>query len=142
MSFELEKQKTFNPGQIFVALDKIMRLERLFLTGYFQRDAIKANLEATNGCQRLNNETLFVPQTISTISSKTLTFTLLNTRPLRKHAIDITSDSRLTESDVLFLTEIQLADADNIKNIHSLPNDFPIDFNNSNFRLSSLAIAY
>ena len=136
MSFELEKQKTFNPEQIFVALGKIMRLERLFLTGYFQRDAIKANLEATNGCQRLNNETLFVTQTISTRSSKTLTFTLLNTRPLRKHAIDITSDSRL------FLTEIQLADADNIKNIHYLPNDFPIDFNNSNSHLSSLAIAY
>ena len=106
------------------------------MTGCFQRDAIKANLEATNGCQRLNNETLFVTQTISTRSSKTLTFTLLNTRPLRKHAIDITSDSRL------FLTEIQLADADNIKNIHYLPNDFPIDFNNSNSHLSSLAIAY
>ena len=77
------------------------------MTGYFQRDAIKANVEATDEYERLNNEALFVPPTISTVSPRTLTLTLLNTRSLRKHAIDITSDSRLTESDALFLTETQ-----------------------------------
>ena len=61
---------------------------------------------------------------------------------MRKHAIDITSDSRLTESDVLFLTETQLADADNVTNIHHLRNDFSVVLNNSNFCFSSLAIAY
>ena len=48
VSFKLEKQKTFKPGQIYVALGRIKSLEELFLTGYFQRDAMKANVEATN----------------------------------------------------------------------------------------------
>ena len=61
---------------------------------------------------------------------------------MRKHAVDIISDSHLTESDVLFLTETQLADTDNVTNIHHLLNNISIVFNNSNFHLSSLAIAY
>ena len=142
VSFDLEKQKTFKPGQMYVALGRIKSLDGLFLTGYFQRDAIKANVEATNEYERLNNEALFVPPPISTASPITLTLTLLNTRSLRKHTIDITSDSRLTESNVLFLTETQLADADSVTNIHHLLNDFSVVFNNSNFRFSSLAIAY
>ena len=105
-------------------------LEGLFLTGSFQWDAIKANIETTIEHERLNNETLQnVPQTKSTTSPRTLTFTLINTRSLRKHAIDITSDSRLTENDT-------------VTNIHHLLNDFSIVFNNRNFGFSSLAIAY
>ena len=61
---------------------------------------------------------------------------------MRKHAIHVTSDSRLTESDVLFLTETQLADAYNVTIIYHLLNDFSVVFNNSNFHFSSLAIAY
>ena len=66
----------------------------------------------------------------------------INTTSLRKRYIEITSDSCLTERDVLFLIETKLADADNITNIHHLLNYFSILFNNSNFRFSSLAIAY
>ena len=105
VSFDLEKQKTFKPGQVYVALCRIKSLEGLFLTGYFQRNAIKANVKATNEYERLNNEVLFVPPGASTISPRTLTLTLLNTRSLKRHVNDITSDSGLTESDVLFLTE-------------------------------------
>ena len=92
VSFDLEKQNTFKPGEKYVALARIKNLEGLLLTGYFQRDVIKANVEATNEYERLNNEALFVPPAISTVSPRTLTLTLLNTRSLRKHAIDITSD--------------------------------------------------
>ena len=67
---------------------------------------------------------------------------LINTTSLRKRYIEITSDSRLTERDVLFLIETKLADADNITNIHHLLNYFSMLFKNSNFRFSSLAIAY
>ena len=61
----------------------------------------------------------------STVSPRTLTFTLLNTRFLRKHAVDITSNSHLTEINVLFLTETQLADADNVTNILIYGMTFP-----------------
>ena len=48
-------------------------LEGLFLTGSFQWDAIKANIETTTEHERLNNETLQnVPQT------RTMTFSHLN----------------------------------------------------------------
>ena len=117
VSFDLEKQKSFKLGQMYVVLGRIKDLEGFFLSGYFQRDGIKANVEATNEYERLNNEVLFVPPAISTVSSRTLT-----------------SDSYLTESDVLFSAEIQLADADNVTNIYHLLNDFSVVFNNSNFR--------
>lgn len=65
-----------------------------------------------------------------------MTFSLLNTRSSRNYAIDITSDSDLTGSDALFLTETQL------QAMNYLLNDFSIVFNNNNFCISSLAIAY
>lgn len=68
-----------------------------------------------------------------------MTFSLLNTRSSRKYAIDITSDSDLTESDAFFFNRNTIADND--KNIHDLLNDFSIAFNNNNFCISSLAIA-
>lgn len=65
--FDLEKRKTFKPGQMYVALGRIKSLEGLFLTGYFQQNAIKANVEATGKYVRLNNEILFVPPATSTM---------------------------------------------------------------------------
>ena len=44
---------------MYVALGWINSLEGLFLTGSFQRHAIKANVVATNEYERLNNEALF-----------------------------------------------------------------------------------
>ena len=61
----------------------------------------------------------------SKVSPRTLKFTLLNTRPLRKHAVDITSNSQLTESNMLFLTETQLAGPDNVTNILIYGMTFP-----------------
>ena len=52
--FDLEKQKPFKPGQMYVPLGRIKNLEGLFLSGYFQRDAIKANVDATNEYKCLN----------------------------------------------------------------------------------------
>ena len=50
--------------------------------GYFQPGAIKANVEGSSEYERLNNEALIVPQTISTISPRTLLFILPKTRSL------------------------------------------------------------
>ena len=58
VSFELEKQKFIKPGQMNVTLDRIKSLERFFLTGSFQWDAIEKNLKATNEYERQNNEEL------------------------------------------------------------------------------------
>ena len=87
-----------------------------------------------NGYERLNNKALFSTDNINNISKNF--FTSLNNKSLRKHAIDIKTNSRIIQSDGLFLTETQLADADKVT------NDFSIVFNNSNFHCSSLAIVY
>ena len=94
--FELEKQKMFKAGQMCVVSSRIKSLEGLCLTDSFQRDAIKANVKSTNEYEQYQQYQQY---------HRELKFTLLNTRYLRKHDIDITSDSCLTEIDVLFLTE-------------------------------------
>ena len=142
VSFELEKQKNYKSEQIYVALGRIKSLEGLFLSGYFQRDAVKENGYDTNEYERIYKESLFVSQTMSPISLRTLTFILPNTRFLRKHVTDMTSDSSLTKNVVLILTETQLDDTDNVTNIHHLLNASSIFYNNSNFSFSRLAIAY
>ena len=48
ISLELEKEKSFRPGQIYVALSKVTNIEGLYLTGTFKKDAIKANIEVLN----------------------------------------------------------------------------------------------
>ena len=91
--FELEKQKTFKAGQMCVVSSRIKSLEGLCLTGSFQRDAIKANVESTNEYEQYQQYQQYHQE---------LKFTLPNTRYLRKHDNDITSYSRLTEIDVLY----------------------------------------
>ena len=85
---------------------------------------------------------MFVPQKVLSLSPSILVFTLLNTRSLRRHAVDIASDLRLIESDILFLTETQLTDADSVININNMLQNFSIVFNNSLSQHSSLAIAF
>ena len=48
ISLELEKQKSFRPGQTYVALSRVTNIEGLYLTDTFKKDAIKANIEALN----------------------------------------------------------------------------------------------
>ena len=68
VSFELEKRKTFKPGPMYVALGRIKSLKGLFLASSFQQDAIKANVEATNEYERLNNEALCSTNNIKNIT--------------------------------------------------------------------------
>ena len=55
VSFSLEKQKTFEPGQMYVALSRIRNLRELFLTSIICKEAIKASAEAFIEFHRLLN---------------------------------------------------------------------------------------
>ena len=61
ISLEIERQKSFRPGQICVALSRVTNIEGLYLTGTFRKDAIKANTEASNEYDGLKKEALFTP---------------------------------------------------------------------------------
>ena len=120
ISFNLEKQKTLKPGQMYVALSKIRNLQGLFLTGIFCKEAMKASAEASKEYERLLNTVSFISAPVVVPSYNWLFFTLINTRSLKNDSIDIGSDSRLIENNVLFLTETQLCPASDITSIESV----------------------
>ena len=120
ISFNLEKQKIFKPGQMYVALSKIRNFQGLFLTGIFCKEAIKASAEASKEYERLLNTASFISAPVVVPSYNSLFFTLINTRSLKNHPIDIVSDSRLIENNIFFLTETQLCPSSDITSIESV----------------------
>ena len=53
--FNLQRKKSFNQGQMYVALSRIRRIEKMFPVGNYNRAAIKVNLMAEKniiGCEK------------------------------------------------------------------------------------------
>ena len=82
----------------------------------------------------------FISAPVVVLSYNLLFFTLINTRSLKKYAIDIASDSRLMKNDILFLTETQSCPAS--ESVESVLYELSVDFNMNNYCFSSLAICY
>ena len=109
ISFKLHKQRCFNYGQMYVALSRVTSLNGLFLIDDYSRSAIRADPKAAREYEILRQEYPVEPiEDCDLVSDSTLTITLLNTRSLRKHAIDIVHDNILMDSDVICLTETQV----------------------------------
>ena len=142
VSFSLEKQKTFKPGQMYIALSRIRNLQQLFLTGIFCKEAIKSSAEASKEYDRLLNTGAFILAPVVAPSYNSLFFTLINTRSLKSHASDIASDPSLMKNDILFLTETQFCSASDITSIESVLYEFSVECNMNNYCFSSLAICY
>ena len=49
VSFDLEKQKSFNQGQIYVALSRISSMNKMYLIGSCNKAALKVNGSAKQG---------------------------------------------------------------------------------------------
>ena len=43
ISFDLHRQKSFNPGQMYVALSRITNMDRIYLVENYSKKAIKEN---------------------------------------------------------------------------------------------------
>ena len=142
VSFSLEKQKTFKPRQMYVALNRIRNSQGMFLTGMFCKEAIKASTEASKEYDRLLNTAAFISAPVVVPSYNSLFFTLIYTRSLKSDASDIASDSRLMENNILLLTETQLRPASDITSFESVLHEFLIDCNMNNHCFSSFAICY
>ena len=116
VNFDLQKQKSFNSGQIYVALSRVHSLDGLYLTGTYNRNSIKANRRAAEQYQYMRDNCQLIPikDFEPAGEGSSLTITLLNTRSLPKHSADIAADDILMSSDILCLTETQLTpDSDN-----------------------------
>ena len=108
MSFQLLKQQNFHYGQIFVALIRVTSLEGFYLLGSFNLKSIRASPQVFEEYSRLRLERMLLPPNIEGVDSNSLVTTLLNIRSFNKHAIDLESDKRLLNSDIICLTETQL----------------------------------
>ena len=120
ISFHLNKQKSFNYGQVYVALSRLTSLQGLHILGQINNKHVRANPRVHNEydrLRRLNEEDI---QKITNIhkgsgqdTNSALTLSLLNIRSLRKHSSDIKCDKNLFNSDILAFTETQLLPGDN-----------------------------
>ena len=61
ISFELLRQKQFNAGQMHVAMSRVRYLKGLYLTGIFDKKAIKADKRAFEEYERMHNKCVLSP---------------------------------------------------------------------------------
>ena len=143
VSFDLEKQRSFNCGQMYVALSRVTSLNSLFLIGQYKLLAIKANPNASKEYDRLRQESpLDYIEDCMPATKHSLTITLLNIRSLYKHAIDISCDHLLLKNDIICLTETQILPNQDTTVIDNTLADFKILYNNSTDKFQSLAFCF
>ena len=142
ISFDLNKQKSFLPGQIYVALSRLTNLQGMYLIGNYSKSAIKANNSAAEEYRRLRVEQSFLPLSFGNVEMETLTITLLNTRSLNKHAIDIECTSSIIDTDLLCLTETQLVPGQNTATVQDILNNINFFFNSGIDKFETVAVCY
>ena len=108
LSFILRWQKTFNQGQIYVALSTIRRIKNMFLIGDCNRAAIKGNALAGKEYPRLRKENQIETLPATQTKEGTLSMTLLNKRSLGKHLHYIVIDKHLFSNYIIVFNETQL----------------------------------
>ena len=116
VSFHLEKQKSFNEDQIYVALSRVTNIDNLFLVGIYNRNVFKVNESAVVEYSILR-ENRFDTIYTDYLDCNSLTISLLNTRSLKRHAADISRARRLTENDILCLTKSQITNDTDVAEI-------------------------
>ena len=86
--FDLFKQRTFNPGQIYVALSCITSLDELYLTGSYNCKALKLDQWATEQYDYMRKNCQFQRvEDDCSIADNSLVVTLLNVRSLTKQGM-------------------------------------------------------
>ena len=109
ISFDLLKQRSFNYGQMYVALSRVTSLNGLYLIGEYKSSAIKADPRAIHEYERMRDESVITPNAnCGMLTDNSLTITLLNVRSFPKHVIDICHSEMLLQTDVFCFTETQL----------------------------------
>lgn len=142
VSFDLNRQKHFNCGQIYVDLSRATGLQGLHVVGQVKNKHVRANPKVHAEYQRMRQcVTCSDCPNIADANHQNLTVCLLNKRSVRKHCIDTKHDVSLTECDILALTETQLLTHDSSNGIREIlqpytlhRQDYPSD------KYSSLAI--
>ena len=78
LSFDLEKQKSFNEVQMHVVVSRVTSIDNIFLIGKYNRNGFKGNKSAVAEYNRLQ-ENRFDTISIDYVDCNSLTVSLLNT---------------------------------------------------------------
>ena len=128
---------------MYVALSRVRSINGMFLTGEFKSAAIKSDIRALQEYERMRKESpIDSIHNDNVLSSDSLTFTLLNTRSLSRHAIDIAHDPQLLNTDILCLTETQLMPDQSTNDIAETLHPFKFIHNKCNDKFQSLSFCY
>ena len=125
ISFQLFKQRSFNYGQIYVALSRSTSLNGINILGEIQSKHIEADPRVHKEYERLRNMSTMNVEIIANINS-CFTISLLNIRSLKKHSIDIKHDTNIFESDIVCLTETQLLPDSNVNDVRTNLHPFTL----------------
>ena len=99
----MEKQKSFNE-EMYVALSMVTIIDNLFLTGKYNSDVFEVNGNAFIEYSRLQENRLGRSYTVY-VDCNSLAVSLLNARPLKRHAADINRARQLTDNYIQHLME-------------------------------------
>ena len=145
VSFDLMKQRTFNYGQLYVALSRVTSQDGLYLVGNYDRAKIRCDPKATQEYQKLR-ETSMMPRIYNghQLNGETLAISLLNSRSLKKHARKIGNLASLMSSDIILFTETQIKPgaADDVTVGAECLKDFQILYDNEDEQHNSTAFCF
>ena len=142
-SFELFGQRQFNYGQVYVALSRVKALSDLSLVGDINTKSNRADKQIEPEYERLRASQNFDDSSANIISKSNahnVIITVLNTRSLKKHYLDVRYDSKIVESDIMAFTESRLKDLHDTNDIENALSEFQIIFQNQSNDFLSLAI--
>ena len=130
IDFDLRKQKSLGPGQIYIVLSRVKTYDNLYCIGEFKKSAIKINKETLSNYKRLKQNDLFSTIKRNNISDNTITVYFHNVRSLSKHINDIVCDNRIINNGIIGFTETKINPSDSTCKIMETLNFFNINFNN------------
>ena len=140
IGFNLLKQRSFNSGQMYVAISRVTYLQGLHLIGQFKRNAIVVDQKANNEYKHLReNQTMKLNVNLNP-ENIILSIIISNVRSLRKHLRDMACDCNFLCNDIILCTETQIATLENPREISI--DGFELVCNNSEHKFSSLAMYY
>ena len=139
VSFELNRQKRFNYGQIYIALSRSRALSNLFIKGTVKATMMNTDADVCEEYARLRTQCSF-PCNNTQEQLLKFSITLLNIRSLQKHSIDLSNDVLHVKSHVLCLTETQLCNDNFYDIIQQHFDNHQLLLHNNSDKFKSLAL--
>ena len=124
---------------MYVALSRVTSIDKLFLIGKYSANVFRVNENVILEYKRLQ-ENRFDTTDKDHVDCNSLIISLLNTKSLKRHAVDISRAWQLTENDILYLTESQITNDTDVTQVLEQLSSFKIYFNSGGERHQNLAI--